>query len=138
MIQAVNVELHCHTCYSKDSLMTPAKLLAVARRRRIHRLAVTDHNTIEGALEAQALDPSRFIVGLEVMTTEGELLAYFVKENVPSGSARKKPSIGCGLRERSSAFLTPMIRSATAPGRRMHCCASCPRLTPWKCSTPAR
>lgn len=85
MIQPVNVELHCHTCYSKDSLMTPAKLLAVARRRRIHRLAVTDHNTIEGALEAQALDPARFIAGLEIMTTEGELLAYFVKEHVPAG-----------------------------------------------------
>lgn len=85
MIQSVNVELHCHTCYSTDSLMTPSKLLAVARRRRIHRLAVTDHNTIEGALECQALDPARFIVGLEVMTNEGELLAYFVKENVPSG-----------------------------------------------------
>jgi predicted metal-dependent phosphoesterase TrpH len=83
MIHPVNVELHCHTCYSKDSLMTPANLLAVARRKRIHRLAVTDHNTIDGALEAQALDPARFIVGLEVMTSEGELLAYFVKENVP-------------------------------------------------------
>jgi predicted metal-dependent phosphoesterase TrpH len=81
----VKVELHCHTCYSKDSLMTPARLLAVARRRRIHRLAVTDHNTIEGALEAQALDPARFIVGLEIMTSQGELLAYFVKKSVPAG-----------------------------------------------------
>jgi hypothetical protein len=85
MIQPVKVELHCHTCYSKDSLMTPAKLLATARRKRIHRLAVTDHNTIAGALEAQSLDPARFIVGLEVMTTQGELLAYFVKHNVPAG-----------------------------------------------------
>jgi predicted metal-dependent phosphoesterase TrpH len=85
MIQPVNVELHCHTCYSKDSLMKPARLLSVARRRRIHRLAVTDHNTIEGALEAQSLDPARFIIGLEVMTSEGELLAYFVKEHVPAG-----------------------------------------------------
>lgn len=83
MMETTRVELHCHTCYSKDSLMTPSKLLAVARRKRIHRLAVTDHNTIEGALEAQSLDPARFIVGLEVMTSQGELLAYFVKENVP-------------------------------------------------------
>lgn len=90
MIQPVNVELHCHTCFSKDSLTTPAKLLAAARRRRIHRLAVTDHNTIDGALEAQALDPARFIIGLEVMTTEGELLAYFVKENVTPGSSPEK------------------------------------------------
>ncbi len=84
------VELHCHTYRSPDSLMEPAKLLEMCRARGIDRLAVTDHNTIQGALEAQALDPERVIVGEEILTTQGELLAYFVTEEVPAGLTPKE------------------------------------------------
>ena len=80
-----NVELHCHTYRSKDSLASPRALLDACRRRRIDRLAVTDHNTLAGALEAAALDPELFIPGEEIMTTEGELLGYFVTEEIPPG-----------------------------------------------------
>ncbi len=81
----IMAELHCHTHHSRDSLMIPQRILEVARQRGIHRLAITDHNTIEGALEAKALDPERVIVGEEIKTTKGELLAYFVNEEVPRG-----------------------------------------------------
>ena len=80
-----NVELHCHTYRSRDSLATPHSLLEACRRRGIDRLAVTDHNTIRGALEAAALEPERFIVGEEILTTEGELLGYFMTEEIPAG-----------------------------------------------------
>ena len=79
------VELHCHTHASGDSLADPGQLLAAARRKGIQRLAITDHNTTSGALEAAALDPKLVIVGEEILTTKGELLAYFVKEEVPRG-----------------------------------------------------
>jgi len=78
-------ELHAHTYCSHDSLLTPKRLLEVCRRKGIDRVAVTDHNSIRGALEAQALDPARVIVGEEIMTAEGEILAYFVKEEIPPG-----------------------------------------------------
>jgi hypothetical protein len=78
-----NVELHCHTHWSKDSLASPQALLRVCRRRGIDRLAVTDHNTLRGALEAAELSPERFIVGEEILTTEGELLGYFMTEEIP-------------------------------------------------------
>ena len=52
---------------------------------RINRLAVTDHNTLAGALEMRALAPELVIVGEEVMTSQGELLAYFLRETVPPG-----------------------------------------------------
>jgi predicted metal-dependent phosphoesterase TrpH len=80
-----NVELHCHTWWSKDSLASPRSLLAACRRKGIDRLAVTDHNTLRGALEAAALAPDRFIVGEEILTTEGELLGYFMTEEIPAG-----------------------------------------------------
>lgn len=78
------LEFHCHTIYSKDSLTRPADLVRVARQKGIDRLVVTDHNSIGGALEAQALDPALVIVGEEVLTTKGELLAAFVTEEVPA------------------------------------------------------
>ena len=81
----LQVEFHCHTHASADSLTRPQDLIATARRKGIDRLIVTDHNTIAGALEAQAVDPELVIVGEEIMTTRGELLASFVYENVPAG-----------------------------------------------------
>jgi len=65
--------------------MLPARILEVCRRRGIDRVAITDHNTIDGALEAQELSPERVIVGEEIMTDRGELLGYFLSELIPAG-----------------------------------------------------
>lgn len=81
----LSVEFHCHTVYSKDSLTSPERLLAACRDRGIDRVIVTDHNTIAGAQHAKALDPERVIVGEEIMTSQGELLAAFVQEEIPAG-----------------------------------------------------
>lgn len=78
-------EFHCHTNASRDSLTRPADLVAAARRRGIDRVVVTDHNSIAGAVAAQRLDPQRVIVGEEIMTTKGEILAAYVTEEVPAG-----------------------------------------------------
>lgn len=79
----LRVETHQHTVYSPDSLTTPKRLLEVCRRKSIDRVIVTDHNSITGALEAKQLDPERVIIGEEIMTTKGELLAFFIKEEIP-------------------------------------------------------
>jgi len=79
----LSVEFHCHTIFSKDSLTAPRKLVNTCRRRGIDRVIITDHNTIKGALAAQTLDPELVIVGEEIMTTRGEILAAFVKEEIP-------------------------------------------------------
>jgi predicted metal-dependent phosphoesterase TrpH len=79
------VEFHCHTIFSKDSLTRPKTLVEAARRKGIDRLIVTDHNSIDGALAARRIAPELVIVGEEIMTTRGELLAAFVTEEIPSG-----------------------------------------------------
>lgn len=79
------VEFHCHTNASKDSLLRPQELIAAARAKGIDRLIVTDHNTIAGARLAQQLDPELVIVGEEIMTTQGEILAAYVSEEIPAG-----------------------------------------------------
>ena len=77
------VEFHSHTNASKDSLTPPAELIAAARAKGIDRLVITDHNTIAGALAAKEIDPELVIVGEEIMTTRGEILAAFVWEEIP-------------------------------------------------------
>lgn len=79
------VEFHCHTIYSKDSLTRPSNLVKTCRRKGIDRVVVTDHNTIAGARAAQDIDPELVIVGEEIATTRGEILAAFVSEEIPKG-----------------------------------------------------
>jgi predicted metal-dependent phosphoesterase TrpH len=79
------VDLHTHSRFSSDGLMSPEELIRRAKRAGLTRLAVTDHNTIAGALVAKQLDPEFIIVGEEIKTTAGELLAYFVTQEIPRG-----------------------------------------------------
>ena len=65
--------------------MRPADILRACERKGIGQIAVTDHNTLRGALEMHALAPTRTIIGEEIMTAQGELLAYFVTTEVPPG-----------------------------------------------------
>lgn len=85
------VDLHAHTGHSKDSLCPAGDLLAAAVRRGLAGLAVTDHDTVGGALQALALverQPERYpgltiIPGEEVKTREGELIALYILETIP-------------------------------------------------------
>jgi predicted metal-dependent phosphoesterase TrpH len=85
MKDLLKVECHCHTRYSKDCLTSLDKLLGACERKGIDRLVISDHNTIEGAQIAVGVDPERVIVGEEIMTQAGELLAFFVQEEIPAG-----------------------------------------------------
>jgi predicted metal-dependent phosphoesterase TrpH len=78
------IDLHSHTYVSADSKTAPRDLVERAREAGLAKLAVTDHNVIEGAREANSLAPDLIIVGEEIeVEGGGELIAYFVKERVP-------------------------------------------------------
>ena len=79
------VDFHVHTCYSKDSLTSLEAVIEACRRRGIDKVAVTDHNTIAGALALLEMDPDLVIVGEEIKTDVGEIIAYFLEEEVPKG-----------------------------------------------------
>ena len=51
-------------------------------------IAVTDHNTIRGGVEAKKYETSDFevIVGSEIMTDRGEVIGLFLSEEVKSKS----------------------------------------------------
>ncbi|MEW5992638.1 MAG: PHP domain-containing protein [Chloroflexota bacterium] len=81
------VDLHCHTSASFDSLASPRSVVAAAARRGLTHVAITDHDTIEGALEARAAAPVGLtvLVGEEIRTRDGDLIAVFLAEAVPPG-----------------------------------------------------
>ncbi len=71
--------------------MSPGELLREAKARGLDHIAVTDHNTVAGALRALSLseaDPSlpRVIPGIEVFTEDGEVIGLYVREDVPRGT----------------------------------------------------
>ncbi len=80
-----NVELHSHTLWSKDCVVDFDAILHLCEQRGIDRIAITDHNTADGALELQKRAPDRVIVGEEIMTDRGEILGYFMHELIPRG-----------------------------------------------------
>lgn len=81
----MRVDLHVHTCYSPDSLTPLEGVIEVAHRRGLDKVAITDHNRLEGALRLRKMAPELVIVGEEIRTTEGELLCFFLEEEIPGG-----------------------------------------------------
>lgn len=82
-------DLHSHTRYSICGNMKPETYLKVANRRGLNGIAVTDHNTIKGALEVASLNKDEnfeVIIGSEIRTNYGELLVYYLNEEIKPGS----------------------------------------------------
>jgi predicted metal-dependent phosphoesterase TrpH len=87
----LRIDLHVHTVFSPDSLLQADVLVQIAVKKKIDCIAVTDHNTISGALHLiKMAPPFRVIIGEEILTSEGEVIGLFLKEEIPAGlSARE-------------------------------------------------
>lgn len=78
------LDLHNHTRWSFDCSMDPAKVVRVARARGIDAIAITDHDEIDGAREAQRAAGGDILVilGEEIDTRAGDILGLFLKEKI--------------------------------------------------------
>ena len=86
-MSVLRLDLHVHTRASHDCLSGYSDVVATARARGLDRIAVTDHNEIEGALRARDIDPDLVIVGEEVKTAEGvDVTGLFISEKIPKGT----------------------------------------------------
>lgn len=81
----MKVDFHVHTCYSGDSFTSLEAVVEACRKRGLGKVAITDHNTIAGALALSEMAPDLVIVGEEIKTDVGEIIAYFLEEEVPKG-----------------------------------------------------
>ena len=80
-------DLHCHTSASFDSLARPRDQVRAAAARGLTHLAITDHDRIDGALEARDHAPAglTIIVGEEVKTADGDLICLFLERPLAPG-----------------------------------------------------
>lgn len=78
----LRVDLHLHSYYSHDGRSSLEELIARAEECALDRIALTDHNTVAGALAFAKMAPQLAIVGEEIKTTEGEVIGLFITERV--------------------------------------------------------
>ena len=83
--------MHVHTLHSERcGWMRPERLVKHAKEKGLDGLAVTDHNTIDGAREVfnivrdEQMELS-VIIGEEITTDRGEILAYFIDREIEPG-----------------------------------------------------
>ena len=81
----IKVDFHVHSIGSPDSVSKPEDLVSRAKKVGLGKLIITDHNNTASAVEIQKRYPDFVIVGEEILTTSGEILALFVKEQLPKG-----------------------------------------------------
>ncbi len=81
-------DLHIHTTASDGTASPEAVLSYVATETNLRVIAITDHNTLEGAFAARRLAPRygiEVIVGCEISTAIGHVLALFIEQPIPAG-----------------------------------------------------
>ncbi|MFH1680212.1 MAG: PHP-associated domain-containing protein [Candidatus Eisenbacteria bacterium] len=81
----VRVEIHVHTDVSDDSGNTFGDLERAASEKKIDAYAITDHDTLEGALHLRDRGRVSVIVGEEVTTSLGDVIGLFLETIVPPG-----------------------------------------------------
>jgi predicted metal-dependent phosphoesterase TrpH len=89
-MRVFKADFHIHTNYSIDSLASVESVINSAIEKNLDAIAITDHNSIEGAKEAEKLVKKKklklqIIIGEEVSTDKGDLLVYFLKKKIEKG-----------------------------------------------------
>ena len=79
----MRIDLHLHSRYSHDGRSTLEELIERCAECGLDRIALTDHNTVEGALALAEIAPELAIVGEEAKTREGEVIGLFITRRLP-------------------------------------------------------
>lgn len=80
-------DLHVHTSYSKKCGYTnPKNAVKAAIKSGLDGIAITDHDTIKGAIQAKEYSLGFFdvIIGSEITTNRGEIIGLFLSEDIES------------------------------------------------------
>lgn len=82
-------DMHLHTLYSDGTASVQQLLDHVEQRTDLDVIAVTDHERIDGALRAREIHAAgdysfELVVGEEITTRRGHVVALFLSERVPA------------------------------------------------------
>jgi len=80
----LKIDLHVHTCYSEDASTTLKEVIDYAEKKGLNGVAITDHNTLDGARKLVKESGLIVIPGLEVETRQGHVLALNITTSMPS------------------------------------------------------
>ncbi len=78
----MKIDLHLHTHYSKDATTSLNEVIRCAKKQGLDGVAVTDHDTVLGALRLAKQRCLLVIPGSEVSSLNGHVLALNVTEPV--------------------------------------------------------
>ena len=83
----IKIDLHVHTYHSADCSAGLEEIIAHSRRRGLDGIAITDHDTVEGALKFLEIDCDGLIIipGIEVSTVAGHILGINITSPIPAG-----------------------------------------------------
>ena len=81
----IKLDLHVHTVYSPDSLITLERLVFWAKKRGLTGVAVTDHDCVKGALKFARETDLLIIPGTEVSSRDGHIVGLNICEVIPKG-----------------------------------------------------
>jgi predicted metal-dependent phosphoesterase TrpH len=116
-------DIHIHTTYSDGIAGVAAILEHVARETDLRMIAITDHDTIAGALLARQIARDygvEVIVGEEVSTAEGHLLALFIDHWLPPGRPAAETIASIHAQGGLAIAPHPFDRSVPSLGRAGH------------------
>lgn len=125
-MSGLRLDLHIHTSASVDCRSAPADVVATAGARGLDRIAITDHDQIDGAFRCRDLDPDRIIVGEEVKTAERvDVTGLFLSEKIPGGLSAEETARA--IKEQGGLVYVPHpFASGKGPGGDL-----LDRLAPW-------
>ena len=84
----MKADLHIHSHYSKDAVSSLRSIFKNAKKKNLGVIAITDHDTIKGAKEAKKMAGEfgiDVIIGEEIKSKEGDIIALFIEEEIESG-----------------------------------------------------
>lgn len=79
------VDLHTHSIASPDGGISAQQYAHLLDSGVLDAVAVTDHNTINFALQLHQELGDKIIVGEEIMTSHGEIIGLYLTETIPGG-----------------------------------------------------
>lgn len=80
----VRAELHCHSTYSADCLLSLETIIDLCLVKKIDVIALTDHNEIKGAQRLKSIAPKwlKVIIGEEIATAQGDVIGLFLTKRI--------------------------------------------------------
>ncbi len=97
--------IHVHTNYSFDANTSPEELARFAEREDIGCVAVTDHDTIEGAKHLAGIADFKVIIGSEITTQDGDVIGLFLRQRIEAGMSARETALA--IRAQGGLVLVP-------------------------------